>query len=219
MDIGIADHYRVLGLRKGASFDDVKVSYRKLARRYHPDVNPGNQRAKDRFIRATQAYETLAEILQPEEVSPAPSVEVVSEPAVPSQPYSPPPSPVRMNHRLSPLEQRLKQESYHQLQQLLRLQKFPRAIALVEGLAQRISQDPEVRQWQAIAYQRWGRQLIANGNRVKARIYLEKALKTDPLNKSLWSEVTRDFRQLDGRENDPRMPAHLMDTASQPVGS
>ncbi|MEO0541406.1 MAG: J domain-containing protein [Cyanobacteria bacterium P01_A01_bin.105] len=198
--MGIADHYRILGLRKGASFDDVKASYRKLARRYHPDVNPNNQRAKERFIRVTQAYEALAEILQTDEGEVAPVVESPPEVAPPS-PVStaapPPPSPVRVNHRLSALEQRLKQESYGQLQALLRQQKFPRAIALVEGLAQRISQDPEVRQWQAIAYQRWGRQLIADGNRVKARIYLEKALKTDPLNKSLWSEVTRDFRQLD----------------------
>lgn len=188
--MGIADHYRILGLRKGASFDDVKMSYRKLARRYHPDVNPNNQRAKDRFIRVTQAYEVLAEILQPEEVEtasvPEPIVEAAEESiAPPAAPYPPPPSPVRVNHRLSALEQRLKQESYDQLQQLLRQQKFPRAIALVEGLAQRISQDPEVRQWQAIAYQRWGRQLIADGNPIKARIYLEKALKTDPLNKSL----------------------------------
>lgn len=200
--MGIADHYRILGLRKGASFDDVKMSYRKLARRYHPDVNPNNQRAKDRFIRVTQAYEVLAEILQPEEVEtasvPEPIVEAAEESiAPPAAPYPPPPSPVRVNHRLSALEQRLKQESYDQLQQLLRQQKFPRAIALVEGLAQRISQDPEVRQWQAIAYQRWGRQLIADGNPSKARIYLEKALKTDPLNKSLWSEVTRDFQQME----------------------
>ena len=198
--MGIADQYRVLGLRKGASFDDVKASYRKLARRYHPDINPNNQRAKDRFIRVTQAYETLVDILQPEddsESSPATPVSASTATHPSPNPYPPPPSPVQVNHRLSELEQRLKRESYDQLQVLLRQQKFPRAIALVEGLAQRISQDPEVRQWQAIAYQRWGRQLIADGNRVKARIYLEKALKTDPLNKSLWSEVTRDFRQLD----------------------
>jgi len=196
--MGIADHYRVLGLRKGASFNDVKASYRKLVRRYHPDVNPDNQRAKDRFIRVTQAYEALTEVLQPEEgPTETPMVDLKPTPVERGNPYPPPPSPVRVNHRLSPLEQRLKQESYAQLQALLRQQKFPRAIALVEGLAQRISQDPEVRQWQAIAYQRWGRQLIIDGNRSKARIYLEKALKTDPLNRSLWNEVNRDFHELD----------------------
>ena len=66
-----------------------------------------------------------------------------------------------------------------------------------EGLAQRITHDSEVRQWQAITYQRWGRELIGQGQLAKARIYLDKALKTDPLNKSLWVEINRDFQSLE----------------------
>ena len=191
--MGLADHYRTLGLRTGASFDDVKVAYRKLARKYHPDVNPDDQRAQDRFIKVTKAYDALLEILQPDE---EPQEE---DAAVAETPVEEEPSPVQTNPGLSDHEQKLKQDSYRQLQMLFKQQKYPRAIALVEGLAQRITQDTEVRQWQAITYQRWGRQLINQGQLGKARIYLDKALKTDPLNKSLWVEINRDFQAIEQR--------------------
>jgi tetratricopeptide (TPR) repeat protein len=107
------------------------------------------------------------------------------------------PSPVQANPNHSFVDQQLKQTSYEQLQRLLRSKRFPRAIALVEGLAQRLPTDPEIRQWQAITYQRWGHQLIQEKQFDKARIYLKKALKTDPHNRSLWGEVERDFRRLE----------------------
>ena len=96
----------------------------------------------------------------------------------------------------SAADKSLKQDTYEQLKELLKLQKFPRAIALIEGLAHRMPQDSEITQWQAIVYQRWGRQLIQEGRTNKARIYLTKALRTDPKNHSLYREVSRDFRQL-----------------------
>jgi tetratricopeptide (TPR) repeat protein len=204
--MSLADYYRTLGLRTGASFADVKASYRKLARKYHPDVNPGDQWAKERFIQVTQAYDALAEVLQPEETltqlanqRPQPQPPQPPEPdrQAPDEIIQPDAPPVRVNPSLSDLEQRLKRDSYAQLQDLLKKQKYPRAIALVEGLAQRITHDSEVRQWQAIAYQRWGRHLITEGKCDKARVYLNKALKTDPLNKSLWAEINRDFQQLE----------------------
>lgn len=186
--MGLADHYRTLGLRTGASFEDVKSAYRKLARKYHPDVNPDDQRAQDRFIKVTKAYEALLEVFQPDAAAEAESAPDSVEEE---------PSPVQTNPGLSDHEQKLKQDSYRQLQTLFKQQKYPRAIALVEGLAQRITHDSEVRQWQAITYQRWGRELIGQGQLAKARIYLDKALKTDPLNKSLWVEINRDFQSLE----------------------
>lgn len=98
---------------------------------------------------------------------------------------------------LSEIEVKLKESAYRELQQLLKYQRFPRAIALVEGLTQRIPGDAEIRQWQAITYQRWGRQLIKERQLEKARSYLKKALKTDPHNRALWAEVERDFRRLE----------------------
>ncbi|MEA5462721.1 J domain-containing protein [Leptothoe sp. PORK10 BA2] len=188
--MGLADYYRTLGLRTGASFEDVKAAYRKLARKYHPDVNPEDQQAQDRFIKVTKAYEALLEVFYPDDdvVDDGPDDELDEAEDV---------SPVQTNPGLSEHEQKLKQDSYQQLNVLLKQQKFPRAIALVEGLAQRITHDSEVRQWQAITYQRWGRELITQGQLGKARIYLDKALKTDPLNKSLWVEINRDFQAIE----------------------
>ncbi|MDR2357195.1 MAG: molecular chaperone DnaJ [Oscillospiraceae bacterium] len=55
------DYYEVLGLRKGASDDDIKKSFRKLAKQYHPDVNPGDKDAEARFKEINEAYEILSD--------------------------------------------------------------------------------------------------------------------------------------------------------------
>ncbi|MDR0487071.1 MAG: molecular chaperone DnaJ [Treponema sp.] len=55
------DYYEVLGVQKDASKDDIKKAYRKLAIQYHPDKNPGNKEAEEKFKEATEAYEVLAD--------------------------------------------------------------------------------------------------------------------------------------------------------------
>jgi len=55
------DFYDVLGLRRSASEQEIKRAYRKLARKHHPDVNPGNKAAEAKFKEISEAYEVLSD--------------------------------------------------------------------------------------------------------------------------------------------------------------
>src|SRR5438309_7954300 len=55
------DYYKVLGVGKNASDEEIKKAYRKLARQYHPDRNPGDKRAEERFKEISQAHDVLSD--------------------------------------------------------------------------------------------------------------------------------------------------------------
>ena len=55
------DYYETLGIARGASEDEIRKAYRKLARKYHPDLNPGDKAAEDRFKNVQEAYDVLSE--------------------------------------------------------------------------------------------------------------------------------------------------------------
>jgi len=59
--MAFVDYYEVLGLDRNATTEEVRKAYRKLARKYHPDVNPNNEQAKQRFQEINEAHEVLSD--------------------------------------------------------------------------------------------------------------------------------------------------------------
>jgi molecular chaperone DnaJ len=58
----IEDYYQILNVKRDASQDEIKKAYRKLARKFHPDVNPGDKQSEERFKKISQAYEVLSDV-------------------------------------------------------------------------------------------------------------------------------------------------------------
>src|SRR5881227_3392473 len=55
------DYYETLGVARGADTEDIRKAYRKLARKYHPDLNPGDKSAEERFRNVQEAYDILSD--------------------------------------------------------------------------------------------------------------------------------------------------------------
>jgi tetratricopeptide (TPR) repeat protein len=183
--------YQLLGICRGASLDELKAAYRSLARKLHPDLNPGDTDAHQRFIALNQAYKILlAGVTAPTEQrtpTPTPQSSVRVDRRQPSS---------AANTKPTQNEDELKWQLYYELQSLLKQQQFLKAIVLIEGLAHHSPQDPQVCQWQGIIYSQYGHQLIQRREFDKARSYLKKAVRVDPHNRQLWQEVDRAFNRI-----------------------
>jgi tetratricopeptide (TPR) repeat protein len=184
--------YRSLGLKPGASREQVKTAYRTLARKFHPDTgteaqrsakNAKNSNPHETFLRITTAYKHLIQTFPIDDRR-----SVVDHRPIQSDPYE----KARSNHP----EDLLKHQAYQRLRQLFAEQKFAPAIALVEALDNRLPDDPEVNQWRAIAYQQQGRHLIRSRQYPQALRYLQKALATNPNNRSLVATLHQDLKSL-----------------------
>lgn len=208
--------YRQLGLARTANFEEIKLAYRRLARKYHPDMNQNDQSAAQKFRLVQEAYEVLKElpkdangaVIAPRFTHPSPvkapqpakvRIEVKVEPKPSARSADKPPHKPQAQDKVSisvDPEEKLKQDMIRKVQDLLRQKRYLVAIPIVEGMRSRFAQAPEVIHWQAVVYQRQGCELLIVGRLREAEIYLNKALNTDPKNRELCFEVKRDLERL-----------------------
>jgi tetratricopeptide (TPR) repeat protein len=186
--------YQLLGICRGASLDELKAAYRSLARKFHPDLNPGDLDASQRFIALNEAYQVLLGKIQAHSVRTSPANPVGS--ATTARTARREATQATKTHPAKKNEDELKWQLYYELQSLLKQQQFLKAIVLIEGLAHHNPLDAQICQWQGIIYSQYGHQLIQHREFEKARIYLKKALKVDPHNRQLWQEVDRAFNRI-----------------------
>jgi tetratricopeptide (TPR) repeat protein len=245
--------YRLLGLPRNASLDDIKIAYRRLARKYHPDINKEDPTAADKFRLVQEAYQLLKDAdgsaaststTRPAETkvrtrttyhsssaassnNSSSSPNAASHKQAQSPPRSTPPQPPPESKK-SVKERRaqwfaksaqrkyrktsaasssnssnidpqlqLKLDTLRRLQDLLKQKKYVVAIAVAEGMREKFPTSLEVIHWQAVAYHRWGSDLLMKGDFKKAELYLNKALTTDPRNRELCFEVKRDLERIE----------------------
>jgi Flp pilus assembly protein TadD len=202
--------YQLLGICRGASIDELKAAYRSLARKWHPDLNPGDRDAHQRFITLNEAYQVLLDGITTQIARHTATSKATAATTARSTSATTARSTTATNHNATAKstnsataqshgdrnESELKWQLYAELQSLLQQQQFLKAIVLIEGLAHHSPQDRQVCQWQGIIYSQYGHQLVRNREFDKARIYLKKALKVDPHNRQLWQEVDRAFNRI-----------------------
>jgi tetratricopeptide (TPR) repeat protein len=211
----LSECYRLLGVPRNATLDDIKVAYRRLARKYHPDVNQNDPTTTDKFRLVQEAYKLLKDADKEDlskELFAKHKADMARSQSVPPPPkpnaYNKPPQPhptikievKQVSNKVDPIssnpELKLKLDMLRRVQDLLKQKKYVVAIAVVEGMSERFPNTPEVIHWQAVTYHRWGCELILNGKLREAEIYLNKALNTDPKNRELAFEVKRDLERV-----------------------
>ncbi|MDX2255235.1 MAG: DnaJ domain-containing protein [Pseudanabaenaceae cyanobacterium bins.39] len=208
----LSECYRLLGVPRNATLDDIKIAYRRLARKYHPDVNQHDPSATDKFRLVQEAYKMLKES-ESSNLSKDLSKEILSKDqekakAKPSPPPAAPKIKIEVKQVSNPIdpinsnpELKLKLDMLRRVQELLKQKKYVVAIAVVEGMSERFPNSPEVIHWQAVTYHRWGVELILANKLREAEIYLNKALSTDPKNRELTFEVKRDLDRVQNLKN------------------
>ncbi len=182
--------YQLLGICREASIDELKAAYRALARKWHPDLNPGDVQAHHRFVTLSQAYQVLLDRISSSASSASKQPQVMTVKVTDRVPQPTPPTQQSSDPDL-------KWQLFDQIKSLLHQQQYLKAIVIVEGLARNSPDDKQICQWQGIIYSQFGYQLIDRRDLNKARIYLKKALKADPHNQQLWHQVNKAFDRID----------------------
>lgn len=170
----IDDPYKVLGLEKGASDEEVKQAYRRLAKKYHPDLNPGDQEAARKMQEINEAYDRIK---NPEKYASQPGSSQSQNPYGGYGAYGPFGGWSYTGWGAD--YQQPRQDSYQQsAEQYIRFNRFQEALNVLENCKERDAR------WYYLS-------ALANdglGNQVTALEHIRKAVSMDPGNQQyLWA--------------------------------
>ena len=189
----LSECYKLLGVPRNATLEDIKLAYRRLVRKYHPDVTQNDPAATDKFRLVQEAYEMLKNANK-EDLSKELFSKNNSASSTKSQPTSYSPKIKIEVNQVDSFKPKL--EMLKLVQNLLKQKKYLEAISVAEEMSANFSDSPVVIHWQAVAYHRWGSELILASNLGEAEIYLNKALNADPNNRELGFEIKRDLERV-----------------------
>jgi tetratricopeptide (TPR) repeat protein len=189
--------YELLGVPQNATLEEIKQAYRRLARKYHPDVNQNDPAAIDKFRMVQEAYEILKRS-DNKDLSKELSSKNNSASSTPSQsttrsskvkvevnkaqPNAHPKSKVEVN---DPDPWKTKLDMLKRVQNLLNQKKYLEAVSVAEDMSQKFSDSDLVIHWKEIAYDQWVNQLNLVSNLDEAEVCLNKALGNNPNNHKL----------------------------------
>jgi tetratricopeptide (TPR) repeat protein len=189
-NITLAQSYELFGLKSARSIDEIKQIYRQIAKQIHPDLNPQDPTARDRFNHLNQAYQLLLV-----------AAETAVESAIGSdKDYTV--TSVRVNNTvdrtLSSQDLQLKQTAFDNLQKLISQDDFIAAVLTIDRLVSAIPNCMEISKKQSEVYFKYAQDLIKQRRQINvARNYLKASLKIDPHNQQRWEAVNREFNRIE----------------------
>ena len=209
--------YKLLGVPHNATLEEIKQAYRRLARKYHPDVNQNDPAATDKFRKLQEAYEILKQA-DKEDLSKELFSKNNSASSKPSQSTThsskvkvevnkaqpnvyPPKSKVDINE---PDPWKTKLDMLNRVQNFLKQKKYLEAISVAEDMSQKFSDSELVIHWKGVAYDQWVSQLNLVSNLDEAEFYLNKALGNDPNNHKLKQYLVR-VQQLKSKKESEKV--------------
>jgi curved DNA-binding protein CbpA len=195
-NITIEKSYKLFGLNSSASIDEIKTVYRQIAKKIHPDLNPDDATARDRFNTLNQAYQLLLETARSTSYNPNTDPTIDRENRDSTDPQ------IRVNYIVDPplslQDLQLKQSVFDDLDKLIRQDNFTKAVSIVDMLEKVIPNRTEIIRKQSEVYFKYAQNLIKQRSQLNlAREYLKESLKLDPHNQQRWEAVNREFNRIE----------------------
>lgn len=194
-NITLEQAYNLLGLNPSASIDEIKTIYRRMAKSMHPDLNPEDPTARDRFNTLNQAYQLLL-------VAARSTTANINSDTIPDVDSHDRATSVRVSYvvepTLSPADLQLKQEIFESLEKLIRQGNFTKAVSTIDLLVKVIPNCKEISRKQSEVYFKYAQDLVKQRTQLQlARTYLKASLQIEPHDRQRWEAVNREFNQIE----------------------